>query len=166
MFIMGISTFISLRKYNFEANSSAIRKIIKRTILLFLVGLGIAWFSLAMRSFNSMELTELPFFLRLGKSIWNFDRIRILGVIQRLSICYGVASIVAITLKHNYIPYLIFGILTGYFVLLLVGNGLHMTIPNVLSIVDYKILGRAHVYNDNGIEPEGILSTIPAIAPF
>ena len=164
MFIMGISTFISLRKYNFEASGSAIRKILRRTILLYLVGLGIAWFSLTMRNFNSAELTGLPFFQRLGQSMWNFDEIRILGVIPRLAICYGVASIIALTIKHKYIPYLIAVLLIGYFILLLAGNGFAYDRTNILSIVDYKILGEAHMYNDNGIEPEGILSTIPAIA--
>ena len=164
MFIMGISTFISLRKYNFEASGSAIRKILRRTILLYLVGLGIAWFSLTMRNFNSAELTGLPFFQRLGQSMWNFDEIRILGVIPRLAICYGVASIIALTMKHKYIPYLIAVLLIGYFILLLAGNGFAYDRTNILSIVDYKILGEAHMYNDNGIEPEGILSTIPAIA--
>ena len=164
MFIMGISTFISLRKYNFEASGSAIRKILKRTILLYLVGLGIAWYSLTMRNFNSEELTGLPFFQRLGQSMWNFDEIRILGVIPRLAICYGAASIIALTMKHKYIPYLIAVLLIGYFILLLAGNGFAYDRTNILSIVDYKILGEAHMYNDNGIEPEGILSTIPAIA--
>jgi len=164
MFIMGISTFISLWKYNFEASGSAIRKITKRTVLLYLVGLGIAWFSLTMRRFNSVELAELSFFQRLGQAMWNFDRIRILGVIPRLAICYGIVSIIALTLKHKYIPYLIIGLLAGYFVLLLVGNGFAYNHTNIISIVDYKILGEAHMYNDNGIDPEGILSTIPAIA--
>ena len=45
-------------------------------------GLGISWFSLTVSNFYSAELTELPFFQRLGQSMWNFDRIRILGVIQ------------------------------------------------------------------------------------
>lgn len=164
MFIMGISTFISLRKYNFKANKASVRKIVKRTVLLYLVGLGIAWFSLTMRNFNSAALTELPFLQRLGQSMWNFDRIRILGVIPRLAICYGVASIVALTMKHKYIPHLIAALLIGYFILLLVGNGFAYDRTNILSIVDYKILGEAHMYIDNGIEPEGILSTIPAIA--
>lgn len=164
MFIMGISTFISLRKYNFETSGSAVRKVLRRTVLLYLVGLGISWFSLTVSNFYSAELTELPFFQRLGQSMWNFDRIRILGVIPRLAICYGAAGITALTLKHKYIPHLIVGLLVGYFVLLLVGNGFAYDRTNILSIVDYKILGEAHMYNDNGIEPEGILSTIPAIA--
>ena len=164
MFIMGISTFISLRKYNFEASSSAIRKIVKRTGLLYLVGLGIAWFSLLLRTWDGLSAENLPFIERLWQSAWNFENIRILGVIPRLAICYGAAAIIALTIKHKYIPYLIAFLLIGYFILLLIGNGFAYDRTNILSIVDYKILGEAHMYNDNGIEPEGILSTIPAIA--
>lgn len=164
MFIMGISMFIALRKFNFEASAPTIKKILKRTVLLYLVGLGIAWLSLTMRNFNSAELTELPFLQRLGQSVWNFDRIRILGVIPRLAICYGIGSLLIVTLKHKYIPWLIAVLLIGYSILLLTGNGYAYDRTNILSIVDYKILGEAHMYNDNGIEPEGILSTIPAIA--
>ncbi len=164
MFIMGISMFISLRKYNFEFSGNAAKKIIKRTVLLYLVGLGIAWFSLTFRTYNGLYAENLPFFERLGKAMWNFDRIRILGVIPRLAICYGIVSMIAIILNHKYIPHLIAVILIGYFILLLAGNGFAYDKTNILSIVDYKILGENHMYNDKGIDPEGILSTIPAIA--
>jgi predicted acyltransferase len=164
MTIMGISMFIALRKFNFEASAPLIRKILKRTILLYLVGLGIAWFSLTCRNFNSAALTELPYFQRLGMSMWNFAEIRILGVIPRLAICYGIGALIIITVKHKFIPWLIAVLLIGYSILLILGNGYEYNTTNILSIVDYKILGEAHMYKDNGIEPEGILSTIPAIA--
>ena len=45
MFIMGISTYISLKKYNFEFSHAAAMKILKRTIIIFLIGLAIGWFS-------------------------------------------------------------------------------------------------------------------------
>ena len=45
MFIMGISTYISLRKYNFTYSHDTLVKIVKRTIVIFLIGLAIGWFS-------------------------------------------------------------------------------------------------------------------------
>lgn len=80
MFIMGISTYISLRKYNFEFSHSAALKILKRTIVIFAIGLGLAWFSMFCRTWNSLSAEEISFFSRLGQSIWTFDHIRILGV--------------------------------------------------------------------------------------
>lgn len=164
MFIMGISMFISLSKYRFELSMPAVKKIVKRTILLYLVGLGIAWFSLTCRIFNGLGGENLPFVERLGRAMWNFDEIRILGVIPRLAVCYGVVSLIVISIKHQYILPLIVFILISYFALLMVGNGFEYNQTNILSIVDYKILGEQHMYNDNGIDPEGVLSTIPAIA--
>jgi predicted acyltransferase len=148
MFIMGISTYISLRKYKFEWSGPVVWKIVKRTLVIFAIGLGIAWFSLFMRTGD-----PLP-----------FDRIRILGVMQRLALCYGITALIALCVKHKNIPYLIFLLLGGYFLILLVGNGFAYDETNILSIVDKAVLGAAHMYKDNGIDPEGLLSTIPAVA--
>ncbi len=164
MFIMGISTYISLRKYNFEFSRSAALKILKRTIVIFAIGLALAWFSMFCRTWCSLSTEDIPFFSRLGQSVWTFDHIRILGVMQRLALCYGATAIVALTLKHKYIPYLIVTLLAGYFILLVTGNGFEYNSTNILSVVDRAVLGEAHMYNDNGIDPEGLLSTIPAIA--
>lgn len=148
MFIMGISTYISLRKYNFEFSGEAARKILKRTAIIFAIGLGIAWFALLCRT----------------GEVWTFDRIRILGVMQRLAICYGATALIALSMNHKHIPYLITGLLTGYFLLLLFGKGFEYNENNILSVIDRAVLGINHMYNDHGIDPEGILSTIPSIA--
>lgn len=164
MFIMGISTYISLKKYNFEYSSTAVWKIVKRTLVIFAIGLGLAWFSLICRTWHSLAETELSFAPRLWNAISNFEQIRILGVMQRLALSYGVTAIIALTLRHNKIPYLIVTLLVGYFALLLFGRGFEYNETNILSIVDQAILGINHMYKDNNIDPEGLLSTIPAIA--
>lgn len=148
MFIMGISTYISLRKYNFEFSRSTALKILKRTVVIFAIGLGISWFSLLCRT----------------GEVFPFDHIRILGVMQRLALCYGATAIIALVMKHKYIPYLIAFLLIGYFIILITGNGFEYNSTNILSIVDRAVLGEAHMYKDNGIDPEGVLSTIPSIA--
>ena len=164
MFIMGISTFISLKKYGFKCNSSAIWKILKRTCVIFAIGLGLAWFSLFCSAWNTLASENLPFWSHLGQSVWTFDHIRILGVLQRLALSYGFAAIIVLLLKHKYIPHLIIILLAGYSILLLFGKGYEYNETNILSIVDRAVLGLNHIYKDNGIEPEGILSTIPSIA--
>ena len=82
----------------------------------------------------------------------------------RLALCYGATAIIALTVKHRYIPTLIAVLLVGYFIVLITGNGFAYNETNILSIVDRAILGEAHMYKDNGIDPEGLVSTIPAIA--
>ncbi len=164
MFIMGISTYISLRKYNFQYSHAAVLKIIKRTVVIFAIGLGIGWFSRFCSTWNALSKEDLDFFSHLWQSIWTFDRIRILGVMQRLALCYGATAIIALTMKHKNIPYLIAFLLVGYFIMLELGNGFAYNETNILSRVDRAVLGLNHMYKDNGIDPEGLLSTIPSIA--
>jgi len=146
MFIMGISTYISLEKYGFKRSGATVWKIVKRSLVIFAIGVGLywAWFSSIYQKFS-------------------FDHVFILGVLQRLALCYGVAALVAISMKHKHIPWLIAGLLVSYLCLLLFGSGFEYNESNILSIVDRTVLG-SHVYMDNGIAPEGLLSTIPGIA--
>ena len=53
MFIMGISTYISLRKYNFTFSVPAGLKILKRTVIIFLIGIGISWLSSTIPSLST-----------------------------------------------------------------------------------------------------------------
>lgn len=166
MFIMGISTFISLRKFNFEWSKPTLFKILKRTVIIFLIGMGIAWLSLSFRTFRALESEELGFFERFLRAITNFENLRILGVLQRLALSYGATAIIAILVKHKYIPHIIVFSLVGYFILLLTGNGFDFSEQNIISVVDRAVLGVNHMYKDSGlsIDPEGLLSTIPSIA--
>lgn len=165
MFIMGISTYISLRKFNFEFDKATLFKIIKRTVVIFLIGLGLGWLSLSIHTYNNLSAEGLPFFDRLIKSISNFENIRILGVMQRLALTYGITAIVAILVKHKYIPYIIVVTLVGYFLLLLFGNGFEFSEQNIIAVFDKAVLGANHMYTDSGVklDPEGLLSTIPAV---
>jgi len=100
----------------------------------------------------------------LGQSMWTFDHIRILGVLQRLALSYGLAAIIVLLVKHKYIPYIIVTLLIGYLLILIFGNGYEYNETSILSVVDRAVLGLKHMYKDNGIDPEGLLSTIPSIA--
>ncbi|MCS2208008.1 heparan-alpha-glucosaminide N-acetyltransferase domain-containing protein [Bacteroides thetaiotaomicron] len=148
MFIMGISTYISLRKYNFTFSVPAGLKILKRTVIIFLIGIGISWLSILCFQHDPFPI----------------DQIRILGVMQRLALGYGVTAIVALLMKHKYIPYLIAVLLISYFAILALGNGYVYDETNILSIVDRAVLGQAHIYGGQILDPEGLLSTISAIA--
>jgi predicted acyltransferase len=165
MFIMGISTYISLTKYEFKFSQATFLKILKRTVVIFAIGLFLGWFSRFCYywagSHEGVSIGE-----QIWASIWTFDRIRILGVMQRLALCYGITAIVAITMKHRHIPYLIVSLLVIYSIILITGNGYDYpeTQNNILSKVDLAILTPAHMYRDHGIDPEGVLSTIPAAA--
>lgn len=162
MFIMGVSTFISLRKFQFAFTLPTVWKIIRRTIVIFAIGLGIAWLGLFLRGITSGAA--------ILEAALNFDHIRILGVMPRLAICYCAASLTAILLKHRYLPIFIISLLVIYAIILLTGNGFEFSDRNIISIIDHKVLGPDHMYADtiDGVrlkfDPEGLLSTLPSIA--
>lgn len=162
MFIMGVSTYFSLRKFDFKPSWPTIAKILRRTIVIFLIGIGVAWFSLFMRGIVRGDA--------LWEAVLNFDHIRILGVMPRLAICYGVGSLLAITLRHKTLPIFIALLLVAYAIILLCGNGFEFADHNVIAVVDRAVLGEAHMYADtiDGVtlkfDPEGLLSTLPSIA--
>lgn len=163
MFIMGISTFISLRKYNFAPEGHTFRKIIKRTIGIYLVGLFIGFFAHFCNYWGNAD-PNASFLQQLGQALWVFPTLRFSGVLARLAVCYGLTALIAISVRHKHIPYIIVVLLVGYFILLMAGNGYCYGPDNILSIVDRAVIGLPHMWNDNNVDPEGLLSTFPALA--
>lgn len=162
MFIMGISTFISMRKFEFKMSKSLLLKILKRTVIIFAIGLGMAWFTKFCININKMSVLD---------AMNSFDTIRILGVMPRLALCYGAASIIVLLLRCKHILWVVASLLVGYGAILLISDyGLEFSINNIVSVIDRAILGESHMYHEEAfgkklpIDPEGLLSTIPSIA--
>ncbi len=187
MFIMGISTYISLRKYDFSYSHATLVKVVRRTIVIFLIGLAIGWFSRFCYSMAGSD-SSLPLWGRIVDAANSFSTMRILGVMQRLALCYCFVSVIAITVNHKRIPYIIAAILVVYGALLLLFHGLEFSLNNIVYVVDHAVFGDAHLYKDVvsslvgsvqsssdfsvdiyqrqrlPIDPEGLLSTLPSIA--
>ena len=163
MFVMGMCIYIAMKKFDFACNKSTVYKITKRMVLIYLVGLGIGWFAKFCFRWAS-PLEEASFGEQLWYMVWPFDSIRLTGVLARLAICYGITALLAVTIKHKNLPYIIVTLLVGYFIILMAGNGFAYDETNILSIADRAVLTDAHMYHDNGIDPEGLLSTLPSIA--
>ncbi len=162
MFIMGISTYFSLRRFEFKLSVDVFKKIAVRTVVIFAIGLIIAWFGTFLRGvLGDKTFVEAAF---------NFEHIRILGVMPRLALCYGIGSLIALTIKGRALPWFVALLLVAYGIVLLVGNGLEFSNDNIIAKVDRAVLGENHMYADtiDGVrlkfDPEGLLSTIPAIA--
>ncbi|MDE7468571.1 MAG: DUF5009 domain-containing protein [Muribaculaceae bacterium] len=162
MFIMGISTYFSLRGYNFELTARTGWKILRRTVVIFFIGFAIVWFGRILRG----ALSDGP----IWDYMFDFSTIRILGVMPRLAICYGVGSLCALLIKGRKLWWFTGGLLVLYSILLITGNGFEFADSNVISIIDHKVLGADHMYADtiDGVtlkfDPEGLLSTLPSIA--
>ncbi len=171
MFIMGVSTYFSLRKYDFKPSSEAIWKILKRTVVIFGIGLAIGWFGLLCRTALDFGNTEMTFSERLMHGLMPFDKIRALGVMQRLALSYCGASLIILLVNHTKVLYVAGGILVTYLAILLIGNGFDLSENNIINIVDRALFGVNHIYKDTlpdgtqiAFDPEGLLSTLPCLA--
>lgn len=166
MFIMGVSTYFSLRKYEFKFSASAVTKVLVRTVVIFLIGMFIAWLGLTLRGWiaNDMAIFDAMF--------TQFDSIRILGVMPRLALCYGIGSLIALLFhgSSKAIGWIVGIFLVGYSIILLSGNGFAFASENIIAVIDKAVLGENHMYSDtiDGLtlkfDPEGLLSTLPSIA--
>ena len=147
LFIMGISTYIALRKFQFRPSAAVWKKILRRTALIFLIGVALHWFDQAC-----------------GGEFLAFDTLRLTGVLQRIALCYGVVSLLALYLRPRQLGWTAGLILVGYAVLLVLGGGYVNDENNVLVVADRALLGVNHLYTKMPVDPEGILSTLPSIA--
>ena len=170
MFIMGVSAYFSLKKYDFTMSKSLLWKILRRTVVIYLIGIGIGWFSHFCYTLSRGD-EALTFWQLLGKAANNLDGIRILGVMPRLALCYCAASLIAVLVKHKFIPWITAGILVVYAVLLLCFHGLEFSTESIIYVVDSTVLGTDHMYSGlhvDGVnipfDPEGLMSNLPAVA--
>ena len=138
--IVGISSELVLT--NFKATGSStpflLAKVIQRTGYIFLIGL---------------ILNAIPHF--------DLSTLQILGILQRIAICYFFSAFLFLTTRIQ--------TQTIIMLVLIIGYGSLMTyIPstpdlNLAGKIDRQVLGAAHLYTPT-IDPEGLFSTLPAIA--
>lgn len=161
MFIMGVSTYMSLRKYDFRLSGAALLKIVRRSAVIFLIGIAIAWLSLTLRRLGSGR--------PVAEAVLNFDHIRMLGVMPRLALCYGVGSLLALAMSRKALAWFVAAALAVYAAVLLLCDGLLFSADNIIAVIDRAVLGENHMYSDtvDGVtlkfDPEGLLSTLPSI---
>jgi predicted acyltransferase len=137
------------------------KKVIKRTALIFLIGLFLNWWPF-------VKWNEGSLIFRQWVDPNNSESgVRIIGVLQRIALCYFLGSVIIYYLKPRkaFLAGLI--LLLIYWMLCYIGNPAD---PYSLkgwfgTAIDKKILGVAHMYKGEGIpfDPEGLMSTMSAI---
>jgi predicted acyltransferase len=146
LFIVGVAMAFSFAKRLEQGHSlwPLYRRIIRRTITLILLGIFLALYW-----------------------DWDFSTVRIPGVLQRIGVCYFFASLIVLNFRTRGQILWIAGLLLGYWAIMTLvpypGRG---TDPwafgnNLALYVDRLVFGR-HMWKPD-IEPEGLISTIPAI---
>jgi predicted acyltransferase len=152
MFVVGNALSVTLDKYAAMGNAAALKKIFQRTFIIFMLGYLICWFPFFQESDTGAILP------------WPASETRVLGVLQRIALGYGCAALILHYWKER--GALIFSIfaLFGYWLILsLFGD--YTLQGNAVLKLDRLVLGDAHLYRGEGLpfDPEGILSTLPAI---
>jgi predicted acyltransferase len=145
LFIVGVSMWYSFKKFGTGISQQGLQKVVKRTLIIFLLGL---------------LLNLFPYF--------NFEKVRIFGVLQRIALAYGVGAFICMFFNVKKLKYVVGIILFGYWGLLYLGNpeSPFELAGNIVRKFDLWLLGEGHIYKGFGIpfDPEGLISTIPAIA--
>lgn len=149
LFIVGVSIAFSFSKDKLEQlNKNEIYvKIIKRAIILFVIGLFI----------NSFPDFDLKTF-------------RLLGVLQRIAICYAIVSILFLNTKYSTQAVIAISLLFIYWALMawvpLPGSifGSYEKAANVAAYFDKIVLKGLMGYYEKLGEPEGLISTLPSIS--
>jgi len=148
LFIVGVSLSLSLGP---RIESHAEHAALRRTVLV--RALRIVVLGLLLHAAWTLLVGGHPF--------------RPFGVLQRIGLCFGAAGLLAIDTRAR-TQWLVFGaILLGYWALMVWGGPLTKD-ANLASRIDTLVLGR-HAYEfdaatGRGHDPEGLLSTLPAIA--
>jgi predicted acyltransferase len=158
LWIVGVAMTLSFAK-RVEAGGSKgklMGHVVRRAVIIFALG---------------MFLAGYPFGLLFGHH-FSWEHIRIPGVLQRIAVCYLFASMIYLyTGLRGQIAWLI-GLLAGYWLLVAnvpvpgYGAGVYEPMGSLCWWVDSHVLA-GHTWRGApvpGFDPEGIVSTIPAIA--
>lgn len=156
LFAVGNALSFVMLKWASKSDGYVVAKVLKRTLLIFLLGYLMYWF---------------PFF-KLDKDLnilsFPISKTRILGVLQRIALCYGIAALMIHFLKLRATVIISVILLIGYWLVLLffgeAGKQFTMT-GNIGQQIDLWLMGDKHLYHGEGIafDPEGLFSTLPAV---
>jgi predicted acyltransferase len=157
LFAVGNAMSFVMAKWENLSQSKVLGKIFKRTLIIFLCGYLLYWFPFVELDSNN-HLAFSP-----------ISHTRILGVLQRIALAYGIASLLIYYLKPKNALIISAVILLLYWpVMMLLGDPsdpLGMT-TNIGYKIDKWLMGDNHMYHGEGVafDPEGWLSTLPAVA--
>jgi predicted acyltransferase len=168
LFAVGNALAFVMPRLQAAGDATFWRKVVKRSLLIFAIGLFLNWWPFVRWQGNALEFIPWTWTTATGQVLG----VRILGVLQRIAICYFFASIIIYYTKVRGAFLVGVILLLAYWALCVLGNP---TDPYSLTgwfgtDIDKTLLGEPHMYRGeqlNGkpyiFDPEGLMSTIPAI---
>jgi predicted acyltransferase len=163
LFAVGNAMAFVMPKLQQSGDAVFWRKVIKRTLLIFLIGFLLSWFPFVQWKDNELVAKAWAFLNTKGQPAG----IRILGVLQRIALCYFFASVLVYYLKARGAFVAGMALLFLYwFLCLALGGSDPFSLQGFFgTAVDKAVLGEAHIYRGEGIpfDPEGLASTMAPI---
>ena len=157
LFIVGVTTDLSLRG---RATPDAVRRIVKRGLLIILFGLLLNAFPFHSRG----ELPGIADPTIADRIVWRLDHLRIPGVLQRIGVVYMIAALIALKTSRKQQALIVAAILLGYWAIITRGP-LEPAPETIAAAADRAVFGEKHLWSQSKTwDPEGPLSTIPAVA--
>jgi len=152
MFVVGAALSFTLERYQSLGTPAFLHKIAVRTALIFLCGFLLYWFP-----FFGLDVSGHLYLLPVASA-------RIPGVLQRIALGYGAAALILHFFGRRGAVWFAAAALLSYWAVLYFCGDYALT-GNAVLALDRAVLGEAHLYHGEGIafDPEGILSTLPAI---
>ena len=162
LFCVGVSMVFALSKYP-SLTGEALRKICRRGVLLYLIGLLLTAFPFYPTEQNP-ELTFGQNWLQWAAGL------RLVGVLPRIAMCYVLGSVLVLWLRSSKRIALAIGTLcimhVGLLLIFAGYEGAFTLEGNFARRLDLAILGENHIYQGYGIpfDPEGFLGTLTGTA--
>lgn len=157
LFAVGNALSFVMGKWKKMEQQKVIWRIIKRTAIIFLLGYLLYWF---------------PFFkLDSAHHVIAFpiSSTRILGVLQRIALCYGIAALMLYYFRTRTSAIICIALLLIYWIIMYAfGDAADpFSLQGNAGIkLDRWLMGEGHMYHGEGVafDPEGWLSTLPSIS--
>ena len=158
LWISGMSTTyaVAVRRSRGATTQDLVLQVLRRSALIFLIG---------------VFLNGFPFGM-IGDSAFSFATWRIPGVLQRIAICYLLGSLLYLWLPARRFWYVIAGLFLAYWLMMEflpvpgVGAGSWERGRNFAAYIDEVVIGSHAYMRTRPWDPEGIISTLPALGTF
>jgi predicted acyltransferase len=140
-----------------------LKKLFKRSLIIFLIGLFLNWFPFIMWIGDDLKLKTWIWTNAEGVEVG----IRTMGVLQRIGIAYGISGLLAYFFPRKALTVSLALLVIYWFMCVLLGSGDIYSIQGWFgSDFDKALLGSVHLYQGEGMpfDPEGLVSTFPAVA--
>lgn len=155
LFVVGNAMSFSMGKLKKIDKVDFLKKVLKRSVIMFLIGLFLNSFPFVKYENGHYALIDL-------------NSIRLWGVLQRIAVCYAIASIMVYYIKESALILVSIAMLLFYWLILYFCGDKpdpYLLETNAIRKLDLMYLEPKNIYRHYSVpfDPLGLLSTFPAV---